>query len=78
MKATTARHGPSMRMIVDLSNLDNSVQNITLGESGQVFSPYYKDQFDAWYNGRGVPLLFSDDAVSRGTVHTLVLTPEGR
>ena len=76
VKATTSRHGPSMRMVVDLSNLDHSVQNITLGESGQVFSPYYKDQFDAWYNGRSFPMSFSNAAVERATVHKLVLGPE--
>jgi penicillin amidase len=75
VKAATSRHGPSMRMVVDLSNLDHSVQNITLGESGQVFSPYYKDQFDAWYNGRSFPMLFGDAAVEQATVHKLVLGP---
>jgi penicillin amidase len=76
VKATTSRHGPSMRMVADLSNLDQSVQNITLGESGQVFSPYYKDQFDAWYDGRSFPMCFSDAAVEQATVHRLVLGPE--
>jgi penicillin amidase len=75
VKATTSWHGPSMRMVVDLANLDHSVQNITLGESGQVFSPYYKDQFDAWYNGRSFPMSFSDAAVEQATVHKLVLGP---
>jgi penicillin amidase len=64
-----------MRMVVDFSNLDQSVQNITLGESGQVTSPYYRDQFPAWYNGRSFPMLFSDDAVEKGAVHRLVLEP---
>jgi penicillin amidase len=76
VKATTPRHGPSMRMVVDLSNLDHSVQNITLGESGQVFSPYYKDQFDAWYHGRSFPMSFSDAAAEQGAAHRLVLRPE--
>jgi penicillin amidase len=76
VKATTPRHGPSMRMVVDFSNLDHSVQNITLGESGQVSSSYYKDQFDAWYNGRSFPMSFSDAAVEQATVHKLVLRPE--
>jgi penicillin G amidase len=76
VKATTSRHGPSMRMVVDLSTLDHSVQNITLGESGQAFSPYYQDQFDAWYNGRSFPMSFSDAAVEQATVHKLVLRPE--
>jgi penicillin amidase len=75
VKAATSRHGPSMRMVVDLANLDHSVQNITLGESGQVFSPYYKDQFDAWYNGRSFPMLFSDAAVEQAAVHKLILGP---
>jgi penicillin amidase len=64
-----------MRMVVDFSNLDDSVQNITLGESGQVFSPYYRDQFDAWYTSRSFPMLFSKTAVEQGAVHKLVLEP---
>jgi penicillin amidase len=76
VKATTARHGPSMRMVVDFSDLDHSVNNLTLGESGQVFSPYYKDQFDAWYTGHSFPMPFSDAALEHATVHKLVLEPE--
>jgi penicillin amidase len=77
VKATTPRHGPSMRMVVDCSDLDLSVQNVTLGESGQVFSPYYKDQFDAWYHGHSFSMPFSDAAVVHATVHKLVLTGGG-
>jgi penicillin amidase len=62
-------------MVVDLSDLDQSLQNITLGESGEVSSPYYRDQFPAWYGGSGLPMLFSDAAVEKGTVHKLVLEP---
>ncbi|MBZ5564629.1 MAG: penicillin acylase family protein [Acidobacteriia bacterium] len=75
VKATTPAAGPSMRMIVDFSNLENSVQNLTLGESGQILSAYYKDQFEAWYNGQSFPMLFGDAAVEQGTVHKLVLEP---
>jgi len=77
IKRGTRDVGPSMRMVADLGNLDNSVQNITLGESGQAFSPYYKDQFEAWYHGQSFPMLFSDEAVQKGTVHRLVLKPAG-
>jgi penicillin amidase len=75
VKQTTPEVGPSMRMVVDFSDLDQSMQNITLGESGQVFSPYYRDQFEAWYGGRSFPMLFSDAAVDKGAVHSLVLEP---
>ncbi|MHB8652604.1 MAG: penicillin acylase family protein [Terriglobia bacterium] len=78
VKQTTPTLGPSMRMVVGFSGFDQSVQNITLGESGQVFSPYYKDQFDAWYNGRSFPMLFSDAAVDKGTTHLLVIEPAGQ
>jgi penicillin amidase len=62
-------------MVVDLSDLDNSVNNITLGESGQVFSRYYRDQFPAWYTGHSSPMLFSHAAVSKGAVHSLRFLP---
>jgi penicillin amidase len=75
VKQTTTRLGPSMRMVVDFSDLDQSVQNITLGESGQVSSSYYRDQFSAWYNGTSFPMLFRDAAVEKGAVHRLRLEP---
>ena len=75
VKQTTPRVGPSMRMVVDFSDFDQSVQNITLGESGQAFSPYYKDQFEAWYSGQSFLMLFSDAAVEKGAAHRLVLEP---
>jgi len=75
VKQTSPHLGPSMRMVVDFSDLDQSVQNITLGESGQFSSPYYRDQFSAWYEGKSFPMLFSDAAVEKGTAHKLVLEP---
>jgi penicillin G amidase len=75
VKQTTPTVGPSMRMVVDFSNLDDSVQNITLGESGQVLSDFYSDQFDAWYHGRSFPMLFSAGAVEKGARHKLILEP---
>jgi penicillin G amidase len=75
VKATTTGHGPSMRLVADLADLDHSVNNLTLGESGQVFSPYYRDQFQAWYTGHSFAMLFSDAAVEKGAVHKLVLEP---
>jgi penicillin G amidase len=75
IKRATRGLGPSMRMVVDLGDLDGSVENITLGESGQPFSPYYKDQFEAWYHGQSFPMPFSDEAVHKCAVHRLELEP---
>jgi penicillin amidase len=75
VKQTTPWLGPSMRMVVDFSDFDQSTLNITLGESGQLFSPHYRDQFEAWYTGQSFSMLFSDAAVEKGAAHRLVLEP---
>jgi penicillin amidase len=59
VKQTTRRMGPSMRMIVDLSNLDGSFQNITIGESGQVLSSHYEDEWNSYYVGNTFPMQFN-------------------
>ncbi|MBZ5603990.1 MAG: penicillin acylase family protein [Acidobacteriia bacterium] len=58
VKQSTARLGPSMRMIVDFSDLDRSLQNITIGESGQPLSKHYKDQWGAYYGATSYPMQF--------------------
>jgi penicillin amidase len=75
VKQTTPHVGPSMRMVVDFSNLDHSVQNITLGQSGQVTSPHYRDQVRSWYEGSSFPMVFSDGAVESQAAHRLLLQP---
>jgi penicillin amidase len=50
--------GPSMRMVVDFSDLDRSFQNITTGQSGQVLSSHYRDQWRAYYTGSSFPMQF--------------------
>lgn len=70
IKQTTRRLGPSMRMVVDLANLDASVQNITFGQSGAYLSSHYKDQWDAYYAGRSYPMQFAN--ISAKNVLTVV------
>ncbi len=67
--------GPSERMTVDFSNLDDSTFNLVEGESGQPFSPHYMDHWDAWYNNKTFTLAFSDAAVQSAKTHELTLTP---
>lgn len=54
----TGRLGPSMRIVNDLADLDRSLANLVAGESGQRLSGHYKDQWDAYYAGRGLPMQF--------------------
>lgn len=76
IKQVGAHFGPSERMTVDFSNLDGSTLNIVTGESGNVFSPHYKDQWSAWYEGRTFPLPFSAAAVQQMKSHELILEPK--
>lgn len=58
IKQTTRRMGPSMRMAVDLSDLDRSLLNLPIGQSGQILSRHYKDQWNAYYSGHSFPMQF--------------------
>ncbi|HVT98057.1 MAG TPA: penicillin acylase family protein [Acidobacteriaceae bacterium] len=67
--------GPSQRFTIDWSNIDGATENITMGESGDPLSPYYRDQWPYWYNGKTFAMPFSDAAVAAATAHTLRLQP---
>ncbi len=67
--------GPSQRFTMDWSNIDGSTENIVMGESSDPLSPYYRDQWNAWYNGTTFALPFTPAAVAAQTTHTLRLTP---
>lgn len=68
--------GPSYRGLFDLSNLENSLYLMPTGQSGNIFSSHYADQFPKWQKGDyfKIPTEFdpqSDD------METLTLAPAG-
>ena len=67
--------GPSERFTADLADFDHSTLNLVLGESGNPVSPWFLDQFPAWYHGTTFPMPFSAAAVQQAATHTLTLTP---
>lgn len=75
VKQTGRTFGPSMRLVADLANLDNSMMNITMGQSGQYLSRHFRDQFPEWYEGRGIASPFSDAAQEKVRIHRLRLVP---
>ena len=77
VRAMGVGHGPAMRLVVDLSNFDNSLMEVTTGESGQAGSAYYKDQFPEWFAGRGIPAPFTEAAEDAVRAHRLTLLPVG-
>lgn len=67
--------GASYRMDVDVGAWDNSVAINTPGQSGDPFSPQYRDLFPLWAGGQYFPLDFSRDAVDRDAAVVMTLTP---
>jgi penicillin amidase len=67
---------PSMRMVIDLSNLDRSRWVNQTGNSGHVFSPHYNDQMDAWAENELFAWPFSEKAVRDAGGDELTLTPQ--
>ena len=75
VKAVTRQHGPSERFTANLANLDESTLNIVTGQAGNFMSPYYMDQWKAWYEGTTFTLPFTAKAVSATKSHQLRLEP---
>ncbi len=75
VKAVARNHGPSERMTVDLANLDQSTLNLVTGESGNFLSPYYIDQWSAWYEGFTFIWPFSGAELQKTQAHQLQLVP---
>jgi penicillin amidase len=67
--------GPSQRFTMDWGNIDGSTENIALGESGNPYSSYFRDQWSDYYGGTTFALPFSAPAVVSQTRHTLRLLP---
>jgi penicillin amidase len=66
---------PSMRMIVDLANLDRSRWIQLTGNSGHAFHRNYADQFELWRTGRTLPMRWDRSAIEDQAVDTLTLRP---
>jgi penicillin G amidase len=60
IKQTSLELGPSTRFIADLANWDGSLNSLDIGQSGQILSRHYKDQWDAYYVGRSFPMQFDN------------------
>ena len=67
---------PSMRMIVDLGNLDNSVTVHTTGQSGHAYHQHYDDMAPLWANIQYYPMLWSEAQVMAQPEGHLILQPK--
>ncbi|WP_375423427.1 penicillin acylase family protein [uncultured Friedmanniella sp.] len=68
---------PTMRMLVDLGNLDGSRWVNQSGVSGHAYSPNYDDQTALWADNRTWAFVSSRAAVEAATTDRLQLVPGG-
>jgi penicillin amidase len=75
VRAATKNHGPAMRFVANPGNWDESILLLPAGQSGQLGSSHYTDQFSYWYEGKAIEAPFSDAAEAKVRKHTLTLKP---
>ncbi len=68
---------PSMRMVVDLSDLSNSTFLHTTGNSGHAFHPFYTNMIEPWTDGIQAPMYWDASDVMENASSTLILVPAG-
>ena len=69
------KSGPSTRRVIDFSDIENSVAVLPTGQSGNVFSPYYKNQATKYVNGEFVKMKLNQEEIEKSE-NKLVLLPE--
>lgn len=67
--------GPSVRLVMDVGEWDNSVAINTPGQSGDPASPHYRDLFARWAAGAYVPFVWSRARVLQEAERIITVTP---
>ena len=65
--------GPCQRLIIDMSDGNKFYQCLSLGQSGQLFSPYEHDQLNSWLHVDPLPVAFSAASSDEQAQHKLIL-----
>lgn len=67
--------GPSVRLVMDVGEWDNSVAINAPGQSGDPASPHYRDLFPRWAAGSYVPFLWTRARVLQAAERIIKVTP---
>lgn len=65
--------GPTMRMLIDMSDNDKFYQSISLGQSGQMCSANMRDQLNPWLRVDPLPVAFSSAQAEKQGQHKIIL-----
>lgn len=68
---------PSLRMVIDFANFDDSTWNHLTGNSGHAFHPNYDDLVKSWQAAEQTPWLFSLATLRESSREVLELSPQG-
>jgi penicillin amidase len=66
---------PSMRMIVDMGNLNNSLAIHTTGQSGHAYHPNYIDMAKLWADVKYAPMAWNEQDIIKNAIGHLILEP---
>jgi penicillin amidase len=69
------RHGPGLRVVYDLADLDNSRFMIPTGQSGNPLSPYYDNFVRRWRDGEFVSLRGDREVLASSALGILDFRP---
>src|SRR5262245_10103590 len=67
--------GPSLRVVMDAGDWDQSRATSAPGQSEAADSPHFRDLASGWSSGEYFQLVFSEEAIKQNTESVLVLTP---
>ncbi|QWX85063.1 penicillin acylase family protein [Cellulophaga sp. HaHaR_3_176] len=59
----TVKTGPSTRRVIDFSDIENSISILPTGQSGNPFSPHYKDQAQMYINGEFRKMMMNEEEI---------------
>ncbi|MBN9351463.1 MAG: penicillin acylase family protein [Chitinophagaceae bacterium] len=79
INAANGQHGPSWRMVVQLSGETEAYGVYPGGQSGNPGSRYYDDFVDSWVNGKYYKLwvMKPSEALGRNVIYTMHFSPAG-
>jgi penicillin amidase len=72
----TCVFGPSMRIIIDFADVENSVSVIPTGQSGNVLSDYYSDQAAIYNEGTFRKQMMNREEIEGKQIGTLTFQPK--
>jgi penicillin amidase len=65
----------NLRMVLDIGNWEENVFVLAGGQSGNPLSPHYDDMLKSWWQGEGVAIAWSSEAIAQVARQVLQLLP---